>query len=121
MGYGAASLYAETEIYGPVTQADGSVDVGTSATRIVGSNPDRVFLLLVNNSTSDLYVRPGSNPTTTLGIFLAASGGSVEVDVRDDGVLPASEWWGISASGTGTLYYAEMKRYAESSPAKSTA
>lgn len=108
---GAALQYAEIEFGGPVTETDKTVSVATSATRIVGNNPDRVMLLLINLGGTPVYVRPANNPSDSAGVQLSQNGGSMVTIVRDDGTLPTNEWYGVAPSVAANVYVLEMVRF----------
>lgn len=110
--YGATLQYAEIEFGGPVTETDKTVSVDTAATRIVGSNPDRVMLLFVNLGSTPVNIAPANDPSTSKGITLSQNGGSIVTIVRDDGTLPSREWYGIATSAASNVYVVELARFA---------
>jgi len=110
--YGAALQYAEIEFGGPVAETDSTVSVATTATKLVGSNPDRVMLLLVNLGATPVNVAPANDPSSAKGITLSQNGGSMVTIVRDDGTLPTREWYGIATSAAANVYVVELSRFA---------
>lgn len=116
--YGAAMQYAVLQFGGPVEEADTTVLVTTSATKLVGNNPDRVMLMFVNLAGAPVFVLPGNNPSATNGISISQNGGSMVTIVRDDGTLPTREWYGVSTSGSASVYVLELRRFAETSQIK---
>lgn len=83
----------------------GDIDVGINrdasdidiADKIIARNdPARVALVIINLGTVSVFVTPQIPATTTRGIVLGASGGSVSMNWQDDLVLPALEWHGAS-------------------------
>ncbi|MEK7212550.1 MAG: hypothetical protein AAB686_02645 [Patescibacteria group bacterium] len=84
-----------------------SVAVGTTAVLVVGRNPTRVMLALVNTGAVNLTIGLGSAPVDGAGVVLSASGGSFLIDGNNpffDGVYAIS-----SGAGT-TLAYQETGR-----------
>lgn len=77
-------------------------DVTTTGDVIVPSTTGRVYLRLTNNGTGDVFIFPGSTPTTD--DTKLAPGQSMEFDGGYEG-----DWRGISSSGTHRVAVIEMK------------
>jgi hypothetical protein len=57
------------------------IAVGTGTTPVVGANPQRRILILVNDSDTKMYLYPGAGPAVLgRGIPLYPNGGSWEVE-----------------------------------------
>src|SRR5258707_305111 len=57
------------------------VSVGTGSTSVLGANPDRAYLQLINDSDTIIYVSVGGGAATVnSGTRLNANGGSVVFD-----------------------------------------
>lgn len=110
--YGAALQYAVREFGGLVTETDLSVSVGTSITRLVENDPDRVMLILVNLGSVPIYLQPGNTPSSSNGISLGQNGGNLIVNARDDGTLPTREWYGVSPGSASDCYVLSLRRFA---------
>lgn len=108
---GAAAQYIEKEYGGAYEEQDGTVSVATTATRIVGSNPDCLALTIINVGANAVYIRPYNNPSTSAGIVLQASGGSVSFTVRDDLTLPGRAWWGIADTAASDVFFVRVNRF----------
>ena len=89
-----------------VSAADPTVNlsVGTSDVIIAKNNPRRLSLVIINLSTNVVYVKPGGIATTTSGIRLTPSGGSVSLNWRSDMHLPSLEWHAIASGAASTIY-----------------
>lgn len=85
--------------------------IATTPTKVVDNNPEAVQLTIINLGAEDVYLRPANNPSTKAGILLLASGGSVSLNVRDDGMLPGRQWYGVSAAATSDMYFLRVARY----------
>jgi hypothetical protein len=59
--------------------AQGAVSVGIASTAILAANPDRRYLLLVNDSNANIYVSLGAAAVLYTGIRLNAGGGWYEM------------------------------------------
>jgi len=81
-----------------------NLSIGTTSLIIAQNNPRRLGLVIINLSTNVLYVKPGGSATTTSGIRLAASGGSVSVNFITDLHLPALEWQAIASGAASAIY-----------------
>lgn len=108
---GAAAQLIESLMGGPVEVVQTTVSVGATITGLVLNDPDRVGLTFVNLGLSDAYITPDNQPSATRGISLLASGGSITLNARDDGVLVSSQWSGVTASGSSVFYVVSLRRY----------
>jgi len=82
--------------------------VTTTARVIARNNPDRLQVMMMNLSASNVFVRPSQAPTTTTGILLTPLGGFVVFNVKDDGPLAFIEWQGIGAAIDLDIYVLEI-------------
>jgi hypothetical protein len=77
--------------------------VGTAGNRIVPANPDRIQLVLVNPSGTDITV--DTRPTVSVGegFVVPKSNGTLTFTMTEDGKLPAREFHGIVPAGSVDL------------------
>lgn len=61
-----------------------SVSVGTTAIQLAPNNPNRVGLVIMNLSGNDVYISPFSGVSSTNGLKLATSGGSITLNWQYD-------------------------------------
>jgi hypothetical protein len=80
--------------------------VGTSPTQIVNSDPARVELVVVNNSSGPCEIDRSPQVSSTQGVVLAASGGSLTLDFRADLTWPTYAEYAVcsAASSPVTVY-----------------
>lgn len=109
---GAAPAYIAKEYGGSFEEIEQTISVLTTVTKLVGNNPERLALILINVGANDVYVKPSNNPGVEQGLLLAAFGGSVSLNVRSDLTLPTREWYGIADTTASTVYAIEVNRYA---------
>jgi len=107
---GAARQYASLLLGGPISEQDSNPSIGTSAGIVVDGNGDRVGLVIVNLSTNILYISLDSGVSSTNGIELAPSGGSVSMDVTRDFTLPSRRWYGLAGGASSSVYVLEVFR-----------
>ncbi|MAH48062.1 hypothetical protein CMI37_19725 [Candidatus Pacearchaeota archaeon] len=91
---------AKVSVEDPTT----NLSIGTSDLIIAQTNPRRIALVIVNLSSNIVYIKPKAPASSTSGIRLAPSGGSVSMNFTTDLHLPAQEWHAI-ASGAGSAIY----------------
>ena len=77
-----------------------AVDVATTTTPVVATSTTRTWLLLVNDSDTDIYVKFGDPAVANEGIRLNAEGGSLEIS-HETGFIDRRAINAIHA-GTGT-------------------
>ena len=102
--YGAVAEYVRRTYGGDFEVRDSSVTVGVAAQDLVGANPNRAALVIVNNSVNTLRVAVRSEPSASNGIVLNASGGLLALNMIEDLLLPSYGWRAI-ASGAGSQVY----------------
>lgn len=95
---------------GPTTFSLTSQTVGTSASRLLPNNPRRVYYLLSNLSSSDVYLAFTSAVSTTSGLKLVAGTGIAEVNASDHGEEVVSEVWAVSSAASQTVMVLEVYR-----------
>ena len=84
-----------------------AITVATSATTLLNPNPSRRFMLLVNDSDTDIYVTlDGSVPVANTGVRINANGGSLDMS-RLMGSVSVSAIRGINAVGNKTMLVTE--------------
>ena len=105
-----AGRFAISRWGGPTTPKLTSATVGTTASRIVTNNPRRVKLTLLNLGASDVYVGFDSSVTTSAGLKLVASTGTLESNASDDGEEVLVELWAISGTAGQTVMISEVFR-----------
>jgi hypothetical protein len=78
------------------------------ATQIAPGNGDRLGLIIINPSVSEVFVSISSKVSNLFGILLSANGGSLTMNVRQDMTLPTREWFGIAVGAPVNLYVLEI-------------
>ncbi len=76
----------------------------TTKVEILKNNPDRLAYTVVNLTAYDVHVTFDREPTTTRGILISASGGSLTLTAIEDGELVGYELWGISTGTQSTIF-----------------
>ena len=83
--------------------------VGTSATKILNNNPDRLAWILINLGTEEIYVAFESDVSSNKGILVDKNGGFLVLTVDEDFHLVGYEVWAISPSTTNNIYIVEVE------------
>lgn len=81
--------------------------VGTTAATLLRQNPNRVAFVFINLSTVDIFVRPLQTPSSTAGIRIGPSGGSLIVTWEEDFDLTGLEWLAIADAAASTVFTIE--------------
>jgi|TARA_B110000438_G_scaffold286613_1_gene318011 hypothetical protein len=109
--YGAAAEFLRERYKGELTEDETSVTVGTGVSTIIGGNPDRLGLLILNLSSNTLYVSIDNSVSATNGIRLGANGGSVALNVTDDGMIQTRTWYGLATGAGSSVYVLDLTRF----------
>jgi hypothetical protein len=78
---------------------------------IITGNADRLGLLLLNLSANTVYVSIDNSVSATNGIRLGANGGSVALNVTDDGMIQTRTWYGLATGAGSSMYILELSRF----------
>jgi len=97
------------KFYGARTLAqDKVVASGATYAQVVGNNPRRIMLLIVNRGDSEVEIATTRNPDTGQAVLLTPKGGSMALNARDDGALVSYDFYARSVTGaTNNLYVVE--------------
>lgn len=109
--YGAAAEFLRERYKGELTEDETSVTVGTAVSTVIGSNPDRLGLLILNLSANTVYVSIDNSVSATNGIRLGANGGSVSLNVTDDGMIQTRTWYGLATGAGSSVYVLDLNRF----------
>lgn len=85
-----------------------TVTVGTTPTRVIDNNPNRVGYLVINLSSGSLFASFDTAVSTTNGILLGQLGGQFSMNWQYDFDVVGYELYGVVASGSNTVYVAEV-------------
>jgi hypothetical protein len=109
--YGAAAEFLRERYKGELTEDETSVSVGTSVSTIIGGNADRLGLLILNLSNNTVFVSIDNSVSATNGIRLGANGGSVALNVTDDGMIQTRTWYGLATGAGSSVYVLDLTRF----------
>lgn len=91
-------------VVNPVTNT-----VTTSPTQLARNNPNRIFLLITNLGSVDIYVGFDMQVSSSRGIRVPNSGGVFSLAWQEDYELTFSPVYAISSSGSVTVYVVELE------------
>lgn len=114
--FGAAGQLLEARFGGALAEFEDDPTVGTSVEELLGGDPERVFVLVMNLSPNVVYVGFRSDTSSAKGIRLNANGGSVSMAVDDDGVLTTRQMFAVAGAAGSQLYVLRMRRESLVSP-----
>jgi hypothetical protein len=82
--------------------------VGTTPVRILGYRPKRTMALVVNLSTNTVYIGFDSEVSSSRGIPVASSGGSVGFTYQEDGDLVGQAMYAVATGADSRIYVVEV-------------
>lgn len=109
--YGAAAEFLRSRYHGELTEDETSATVGTGVSTIITGDPDRLGLLILNLSANTLYVSINNDVSATNGIRLGANGGSLALNVTDDGMIQTRTWYGLATGAGSAVYVLQLSRF----------
>lgn len=81
--------------------------LGVTATEFLRPNDDRLQFILINLSLFPVFILPDSEVSTSNGIRLIASGGTIISNWEDDADLVGVSWFGIGDGGAANILVIE--------------
>ena len=108
---GAAAEFLRDRYAGELTEDESTATIGTSVSQVVGSDPDRLGLLLINLSANTVFVGLENTVSTTNEIRLGANGGSVSFNVTDDGMIQTRNMFAIASGAASAVYVITLSRF----------
>lgn len=92
------------------TQANvADVDTVIGIANVAKNNPDRLSLVIMNLSDTNVYISPDKNPSASHGILIQANGGFFSMNAKDDGALVGYEWNVYCTAATKRLFVLETE------------
>ena len=107
---GAAMLLAMRQFGGSLNEDERNPVVGTVVEELLGGDPERVLIFILNLSANTVHVGLRETVSSTNGILLAASGGNVSFNAVEDGTLPTRQFFVVSTAAASQLYVLTLRR-----------
>lgn len=107
----ALQQFIEDFVGGSFTVAISNPTVNTVATQVAGNNFERMSLTVINSGSVTVTLLPQNNVSASMGIQIAANGGSVSLDAQEDLALVGWSWYAVTAAIPGTVTVVETIRF----------
>lgn len=108
--FGAAAEFSNRRFDGILAHTNEVVQIGTSQTQVMGNDPERVSVLLINLSSNTIFIGFNEGVGSNDGIILTPSGGNVAYDVTNDYILPTLQVNAVADGVTSDLYVLTQRR-----------
>jgi len=107
---GAAYELAAERYKGRLVDDESVSTIGTSETELLGGDPERVTVTIVNLSSNDIYLafRPGVSAGQ--GIVIGSGGGALNLNAEDDGILVTRPMYVVAAGASSNVYVLTQRR-----------
>lgn len=83
----------------------------TTATQVCPNDPSRLALTIINTGSNNAFIYVDNSVSTTKGIFIAANGGTLSLNFRDDLGLCALSFFGVGSGGTTTITFLSQRAF----------
>lgn len=103
-------LLAMRQFGGALNEDEINPSVGTVVEELLGGDPERVLVFILNLSANSVHVGLRNTVSATNGILLAASGGNVSFNAVEDGTLPTRQFFVVAAAAASQLYVLTLRR-----------
>ena len=107
---GAAAEHARHMFGGDVVEGESNPTVGVAAAELLGGDPERVSVVIINLSPNDIYLSWRVGVASTNGVWIGPNGGSVSFNAHEDGVLPARQMFAIAGAAASQVYIITLRR-----------
>ena len=108
--FGAAAEFSNLRFDGILAHSNEVVSVGTAQGQIMGNDPERVSVLLINLSSNTIYIGFNEGVGSANGIILTSLGGSLSYDVTNDYILPTLQVNAVAGGAGSNLYVLTQRR-----------
>ena len=88
----------------PIQAVDLAKTLSVTQEQVLGSNPSRIYALLVNDGTEDIYLGMGIPAVANRGIRLNKTGGSYEINLMNPW---QGEIYAVAGAGAPVLLIVE--------------
>ena len=109
---GAVARLVEREYGGAVAETEAVETVGTTSAAVTRNDPERPVLVFVNLSANTIFLGFDASVSSARGIRLAANGGALAMNARDDLTLPTRRWFAVATAAASNLYVLSVRRIA---------
>lgn len=109
-------LLAMRQFGGALNEDEINPTVGTVVEELLGGDPERVLVFILNLSPNSVHVGLRNAVSATNGILLAASGGNVSFNAVEDGTLPTRQFFVVAAAAASQLYVLTLRRETQVAP-----
>jgi len=109
----ALEAYLRERFGGRFTVETSTVSIGTSLTKAIEHDFERMGLTFINIGTNDIHLTPSRDATSSVGVLLGANGGFLSLTARDDLILVGWDWFAVASSSPTDLLVFNVKRYAD--------
>jgi hypothetical protein len=107
---GAAALLAEKDLKGSLVSQQSNKFLLAGITNILPSDPERINMVVVNLSASELYVGFNAQTDNNQGIILPPNGGFLSMSVVDDYELVTLPFYVFAPSQPLNIYILSTRR-----------
>lgn len=87
---------------------DSTTAMTTAEARVLRNDSARLAATIINLGQVDVFVRPNTGPSATVGIRIGPNGGSMALIWDEDFNMVGLEWFGVTDAGVSTLYISEV-------------
>lgn len=113
--FGAAAQFLAERFGGQLAEVEANPTVETTTAELLGGDPERVQVVIVNLSSNVIYLGFRSDTSASKGIRLNANGGSLSMAVDDDGILTTRQLFAVASVASSQVYVLSMRRESLSS------
>lgn len=82
--------------------------VGVAVLQLIGGNPNRLSLYVVNLSANIIYLAPDEQVAADHGLYLAPNGGSIVLKRHEDFEFVTLPFWVVASGAASDLWCAEV-------------
>lgn len=108
--YGAVAEFVAKRFGGIFSERTSTTSVGVAVGSLVGNDPERIVLVVFNLSVNTVHLGFDADVSSSNGILIAASGGSMTMNVLDDATLVGREIFAVAAGAASNVYALELRR-----------
>lgn len=109
----AAQNYLAATYGGQFAETAAVVTAGAVVSILRDLSADAIAMTVSNLSANPVFIGLDNAVSANQGFLVAANGGILSINVREDGLLPARRWFCIAPAGASNVLVVTIHRYAE--------
>lgn len=108
--HGAVLEFLRDRFKGALSPEEHEFVVAAAQIEVAPGDSERVTITFVNLGATTIYIAPSLAVGAGRGMRLGPTGGMISMNVEEDSLLPALNWFAFGSGPAGVLYTLSVRR-----------